>query len=524
MPDTRFPILGTTVPPMLGRAAILQKMTGSLTKAIPDHLQVVGPRYAGKTVILHELAARLRQGWAPYSAVLVWDLGHQTPGTDALFMQQLARELAAALTVTHPDYAEHLRTSQDNHYQDIAEVLSALKDEGARVLAIMDGFDKPLSNGQLTRNLWDQLRELALNPSLRLVTASRRTLRDLIRHPDAQTSDFWNIFDPTPVRVGCFDENDLTAVLATMPEWPLAPGAQTELWNASNGFPVLVLGVLNAVCEADTAGTVSPEALKNASDEAFTTLHDKLDALWIDCPPSCHDLMQRVLEEGPVARTGIAAADAETLLERGFVYSAANKLQRASRLLCRYLQEQPHEGNALVRLFGTSDVYQKNLKGVLERRIEQLSSVDPSLKQYLKRGTGDLPDHPDVFMTNVRGIVDRAFELMWQAEVTDKRIPSEWMAVWKRNKERGVEGWETKFPQGGARMQLLNLMTGGGISAPCTKHITRGTYALMNAAYTFGDFGQHQEGAPIYSGTAYSALLLCVELTAALTREIPNDL
>lgn len=41
MPDSRFPILGTVVPPMLGRAAILQKMTGALTK--PDHLQVVGP-------------------------------------------------------------------------------------------------------------------------------------------------------------------------------------------------------------------------------------------------------------------------------------------------------------------------------------------------------------------------------------------------------------------------------------------------------------------------------------------------
>jgi hypothetical protein len=77
-------------------------------------------------------------------------------------------------------------TLQDNPYREIAEVLDALKDEGGKVLAIMDGFDKPLSGGHLTRNLWDQLRELALKPSLRLVTASRRTLR----HPDAQTSDF----------------------------------------------------------------------------------------------------------------------------------------------------------------------------------------------------------------------------------------------------------------------------------------------------------------------------------------------
>lgn len=520
MPDSRFPILGTTVPPMLGRAAILRKMTGALTKAIPDHLQVVGPRFAGKTVLLHELATRLRQTGSPYTAVVVWDLGHQTPGTDALFMQRLALELSAALRPSHPDYADHLRSTQDNPYPELAEVLTALKGDGVKVLAIMDGFDKPLSNGQLTRNLWDQIRELALSPSLRLVTASRRTLRDLIRHPDAQTSDFWNIFDPTPVRVGCFDESDLTSVLATVPELQLAAGAQTELWNASNGFPVLALAVLNAVCEAVAAGAVSAETVRAACDSAFPLLRDKLDALWIDCPPSCHDLMQRVLDEGSVARTGIAVADAEKLIERGFVNTAANKLQRPSRLLGRYLEEQPNEGSALVRLFGTADAYHKNLKGVLERRLGQLNGIDSTLKRYIERGTEDLPDHPDVFLNNVRGVVNQAFELIWKAEAPDKRIPSEWMAIWRNNKERGIEDWETKFPQGGARVHLLNLMTGAGNSAPCAKYITRGTYVLMNTANAFGDFGQHQNGAPVDPGTAYSALHLCVELAAALTCEL----
>jgi hypothetical protein len=508
---------------MLGRAAILQRMTGALIKTIPDHLQVVGPRFAGKTVILHELATRLRQVNSPYSAVLVWDLGHQTPGTDALFMQGLARELSAALRGSHLDYAEHLRSPQGNPFQDIAEVLDLLKDEGAKVLVIMDGFDKPLSNGQLTRNLWDQLRELALKPSLRLVTASRRTLRDLIRHPDAQTSDFWNIFDPSPVRVGCFDESDLTAVLATMPERALAAGARTELWNASNGFPILVLGVLNAVCKTDAAGAVSPEAMKTACDSAFLTVRDKLDALWFDCPPSCQDILRRVIDEGSVARAGIAATDAEVLLERGFVHSAANKLQRPSRLLGRYLEEQPHEGNALVRLFGTGDAYRKNLKGVLERRIGLLGGIDPMLKRYLERGTEDLPDHPNVFLSNVRGIVNQAFELVWKAETPDRRIPSEWIAIWKHNHERRVDELETTFPQGVHRVRLLNLMTGTDKSAPCAKHVTKGTYVLMNAVHGFGDFGQHQEGAPIDPGTAYAALHLCVELAATLTRELPAE-
>lgn len=521
MPDTQFPILGTAVPPMLGREAILQRMMGALTKATPDHLQVVGPRFAGKTVLLHELAARLRQADSPYSAVLLWDLGHQTPGTDAFFMQRLACELSAALRGSHTYYADHLKASQDNPYQDIAEVLDALKDEGVKVLVIMDGFDKPLSNGQLTRNLWDQLRELALKPSLRLVTASRRTLRDLIRNPEAQTSDFWNIFEPNPVRVGCFDENDLAAVLEKMPEWQLVAGAQTELWNASNGFPVLMLGVLNAVCVLGEAGVVSPVAMKAACESTFPTVRDKLDALWIDCPPSSQDLLRRVLDENSVARAGIATADAETLIERGFVQAVANKLQRPSRLLERYLEEQPHEGNALVRLFGTDDTYRKNLKGVLERRIGQVGDIDPTLKRYLERGTEELPGHPDIFLSNVRGIVNQAFELIWKAEMPGRRIPSEWMAVWKRNDERRLDEWETTFPQGVHRVRLLNLMTGTERSARCAKHITKGTFVLMNAVHAFGDFGQHQEGAPIDPGMAYAVLHLCVELSAALARELP---
>lgn len=524
MPDIQFPILGTTVAPLLGRTNILQGMANALTKAAPDHLQVVGPRYAGKTVMLHGLVAQLMQrANTPYAAVFIWDLGHQTPGTDELFMRRLALELSAALKASYPAYADHLHTVEGSAYQDIAEVLDLLAADGVKVLAVMDGFDKPLSKGGLTRNLWDQLRELALRPSLRLVTASRRTLSELIRHPDAQTSDFWNIFNPTPVRIGCFDENDLAVLLAEMPERPLAPGAQTELWNATNGFPVLMLGVLNAVCATGSVGSVSPEAMKAACDSAFPTVRDKLDALWTDCSPSCHDLMRRVLDKGSVARAGIAAIDAETLIERGFVQTAANKLQRPNRLLSKYFEEQPNEGNALVRLFGTTDAYQKNLKGVLERRLGQIEGIDSTLKRYVERGTGDLPNHPDVFLSNVRGIVNQAFELIWKAEVPDRRIPSGWMAIWKRNDERRVDEWETTFPQGGARVNLLKLMTGTDCrSAPCAKYVTKGTYVLVNTVNAFGDFGQHQEGAPINPGTAYSALHLCVELAAALTRELPN--
>lgn len=361
---------------------------------------------------------------------------------------------------------------------------------------------------------------MALKPSLRLVTASRRTLRDLIRHPEAQTSDFWNIFNPAPVRVGCFDECDIAAILKTIPERPFEAGAQTELWNASNGFPVLLLGILNSLCETRSIGAVSAETLKDACNSAYHTVRDKLDALWIDCPPSSQDLMRRVLDESTVARSSITKMDEETLIERGFVQSAANKLQRPSRLVGRYLGEQPNEGSALIRLFGNADAYQKNLKGVLERRLGQINGIDSTLKRYLERGAEELPDYPDVFLSNVRGIVNQSFELIWKKEIPDKKIPSEWMSIWKRNDERRVDEWETTFPQGVHRVRLLNLMTGTDKSSPCAKFVTKQTYALMNSVHTFGDFGQHQEGVSIVAETAYAILHLCIELSANITKEI----
>lgn len=526
MPESPFPILGTTVPPLLGRTAILQRMLNALTKAAPDHLQVVGPRFAGKTVLLHGLAERLRQrAGAPFSAVFIWDLGHQTPATDQQFMQRLAQEIGAALRDRHPEYAEHLRAASDGAYQDIGEVLDLLGEEGTKVLAIMDGFDKPMAQGGLTRNLWDQLRELALKPSLRLVTASRRTLSELIRHPDAQTSDFWNIFNATPVRVGCFDDADLEAVLASLSDVRFEAGAKTELLNETNGFPILMLSVLNTICHDGTTGLVAPQAMRTACDDSFDSLRDTLATLWRDCAVSSQDLLRRVMDASSVPRTGIVATDADALVERGFVHQSGNRLERPCRLIRRYLDEQPHEGNALARLFSSAEAYSLNLAGVLDRRIQQIDDMDSTLKRYLLRGVEDMPSHPDVFLSNVHGVLERALTLIWQAECWDTvtglpRIPSDWFLVWASNGDR-MEDWRTRFPEGGQRLRLLDLMTGTQRQDRLARHVTKNTYTLANAVQGFRDFGTHPKTTRIDEATGYVALHTCIELAAALVRELP---
>jgi hypothetical protein len=518
MPDRRFPISSADVPACIGREAPLQRMLGALTKPAPDHLQVIGARFAGKTVLLTELIRRLWAAGQPYTAIIHWDLGHRTPADDGEFLERLRQELVKALRVHHPDYAKHLEGAEGSAFEEMSAVLEILNGDG-KVLAVLDGFDKALANGRLTRNLWDQMRELAAKPSLRLVTASRRTLRELIRHPDAQTSDFWNIFEPSPIRVGCFDDQDLEAVLERMPEVQLSGGARTELLGATNGYPVLTLEVLNTIAAADPGSTVSPDAMRNSIDSAYPALRDRLDALWADCPSTAQDLFRLASERSTVPRAEATAADLEWLVDRGLVHAPGGKLQRPNRMLARLLGEMPNDTTALARLFGAPDAYEANLRDVFERRVAQLAGLDGTLRRYLEKGLEDLPHHPSVLLTHIRGFLDHVFELIWQVELPSRQIPSAWLDTWKFNDERGIDSWLSKFPQGGSRVRLLELMTGTDKSDKTARYVSRGTKELMDAAWGIGNFGQHQEGARIDVGTAYAALHVCIELAASLQRD-----
>ncbi len=523
MIDRRFPICSTPVPSCLGRETLLVRMTTSLTKPTPDHLQVIGPRFAGKTVLLTDLMSRLEEQGMPYTAFLLWDLSHQSLDSDGHFVRVFCERLTVALRNRHPDYVDYLWSESNPTVAEIAEVLEALNSDGGKVLVVLDRFDSAVANGCLTRNLWDQLRELASKPSLRLITASRKRLSELIRDPDTATSPFWNIFDQTPIRVGCFDDQDIEAVLAHTPELRLSTGARSELLNTSNASPLLTLEVLNALLDSGENGEISAEAICNAGRLAFPVVRDRLNLQWADCTPTAQDLFRRVRENGVVPRSETAVADAETLIERGFVQASGNKLLRPTRLLEALLDETPDEGSSLARLFSSADAYRVNLRAVFEHRISQIDRLDTTLARYLKHGLEDLPDHPDVFLTHIRGFVDKVFALIWKSEIPDKRIPSAWMAIWKRNDERRVEEWETTFPQGVQRVRLLNLMTGTDKSTPCARRITKATYVLVNAVHAFGDFGQHQEGAAVSVGTGYTALHLCIELAATVTCELQSQ-
>lgn len=504
---------------LIGRLNVLDEILVSITKPVPDHIQIVGPRYSGKTVILKRLKEIITlEGKTEYSCVLLWDLGHSTPNNDFEFLKQFAFNLSEAMKDKYSDYAEHLRTSEDTFHQDIAEVLELLNDE-TKILVIFDGFDKALSSDKLTRNLWDQLRELAQNKSLTLITASRKTLRELIRNPDAQTSDFWNIFLSTPIRVNCFNESEISNILLNDCNVAFEKGALTELYSSTNGTPVILLEVLNYLLHGLDGNYITNVMVQDAVTRSYESNQHYLDDLWHDCSPTTQDTIRFLVENTEVP--GVCQTDKTSIVEKGFARSSGAKLIKPSRLLQMYLDGLANEQGAIARLFHSEEAFSQNFNSVLSKRIAQISTIDSDLNRYLQRSMEDLPNHPSVCLSGLRGIVDKCFNIIWDAEFGGKSIPDHYFDFWNHHGENEtLQEFKTSFPQGAKRLKLLKALTAPERSNPLAKVVSKSTYVALNALNPFGDFGQHQEGERMSLQMVYSSIFLAIELVASLHNDL----
>ncbi|MUJ23123.1 ATP-binding protein [Aliivibrio fischeri] len=518
MINRKFPITGNESK-LIGRLNILDEILTAINKPVPDHIQVVGPRYSGKTVILERLKEIVTsEGTTEYSCVLLWDLGHSTPKNDSEFLSQFAANLSDAIKGKYPYYSEYLKESVDTFQQDISEVLKELNDK-TKILVIFDGFDKALSSDKLTRNLWDQLRELAQNKSLTLITASRKTLRELIRNPDAQTSDFWNIFLSTPLRVECFDESEISDILTNHCEVEFEKGALTEVCNATNGTPVVLLEVLNYLLHGHNGNKITNALVQEAVVGSFESTQNYLDDLWHDCSPATQDILRLLVEQNELQ--GICLNDRISIVEKGFAKSSGGKLVRPNRLLQMYLEGLPNEKGAIDRLFYSEEAFSQNFNSVISKRLAQISNIDADLMRYLQTNLEHLPNHPSVCLEGMRGLLNKCFDIIWAAEFNGKVVPDGHFDFWKHHGEHvSLQEFKTSFPQGAKRLKLLRALTTPECSNPLAKVVSKSTYVAINALYPFGDFGQHQEDENMSLQMVYSSMLLAVELVVSLQNDL----
>ena len=529
MTESPYQVLGASAPSMLGRAALVRRIEGHLLKPSPDHVSVVGPAHYGKSVLLRHLAISHREGSSKYLTTVHIDLRRDTPTTDHAFKRRFAEEIRAALQPHRPDLSELLAFEDEGIHELLVLAFDDLEKSGARLLTVLDGFDYALAGAGLTRNLWDQLRSLAQKASLRFVTGSRRPLRELCRTEESRTSDFWEIFYNTPIRVAALDDADWGPFLEPL----LAAGctldepARKEIVNRTGGVPLLVCALLQRLWEqCRESPTLSKPGVDCAAETVFDERNELLAILWDEC-----DVELRA-DLGALATDGIPLAELSdsrllTLRSRGFGRESRNRLRGSCRLIKRYAVGQAPVLADLSRLFGTAQGFDSNIRSLLELRFAQIdvAGVDRELRESVSNAIRDLTPYPDSALTWMRRIANRALALIWEGELPpDKALPGEWIDEWQHAGIRNLPEDRGKLPRGsGAQCNVLRLITGTERTPRQSKCVTKPTYLLVDHLHSVGDFGQHQEDYPEATtsiGVTTAFVFTAISLIESLTSDL----
>ena len=377
--DNTYQILGVGVPPMLGRERLFEELCRHLTRSTPNHVCVTGPRLFGKSVLLNHLASHFKDAGDHYAASLYWDLRHGTPMTDDDFRRQFAGRVKAALEPAQPELAEYLEIEEEGPGDLLQLVFRDMESKGLRLLAVLDGFDHVLAGSGMTRNLWDELRDLGQRTSLRFVTGSRRRLRELCMTEESRTSDFWEIFYDSPLEVGCFEDGDWSGFLDPfkMQGVTLDGSARKEIANWTGGVPILAAGLAGRLLAESPGGTtLSKPQVDAAAEEIAEEKRDLLSALWDDCTVELRsDLAE--LAKGEVPLSEVPDQRRRDLELRGFAHPSGNKLRSSCRLMARYASRKAEEVGNLRRLFGEAERFEVNIRSLLELRLAQVHGADP---------------------------------------------------------------------------------------------------------------------------------------------------
>ncbi|MGK0269557.1 MAG: hypothetical protein ACI88H_000189 [Cocleimonas sp.] len=526
--DRLFPLTGSCN--FIGRKAILENLKRNYQKELPSHIQVIGPHYTGKSVLLRKLEDDLKKSNL-LDAVIYWDLCGLLPKSDDDFLYELCKQLGSALQGVD-DEASTLLLDKDNTLEGAFDLLcdfaSIWEEEKKKILIIMDGFEKPINSGTLTANLWDRLRHIANdNQSIRLLTGSRDSLRETVRDPASQKSPFFNIFDPSIVRVGCFDEADISDALSKLASCNLDKGAITELHSQTNGFPLFVLEILNNV--TNRKGGVNSKDIIAAAEVAYNILEEKLEHIWQTLDAKQRDVVISIsLHDQIINSTHLAGDERNKLVDLGFVKNHKNKLQSPSKLVQRFLDSHALASSSLDSLFGNNEQFSRNFINVLELRLGQIedTTYTRDLKRNIKKLIDDLPEEPVFCVKNLRGIVDEALEQIWSVELDNRKIPQDYFNVWEQNDEIVWDVIKSNNFIGtrGAEMLLLKLLTGTlKTKVKLADKLSKRTVSLILGIHEMANFCQHLKGATINVEYAFSALFSCIEMLNSLVIDFTSE-
>ena len=527
MKTNPYQVLGPSIAPMLGRAALVQRLDSHLLKPSPDHVSVVGPAHFGKSVLLQHLAGTHRTESSRYATATYVDLRHRVPASDGEFMQRFAQEIRTALQAVRRELSEWIESEDENIHEVLGLVLDELEKTDEHLLVVLDGFDYALAGTGLTRNLWDQLRALAQKNSLRLVTGSRRPLRELCKTEDSRTSDFWEIFYDTPVRVTALEDADMEAFLHPLLDegCKFDESARKEITNWTGRVPVLLCALLHTLWDQHRGASLSKSTIDEVAETVLAERQQLVAELWDDCDDELHtDLDLLSAEDMPL--TGLSDKRRDALEERGFGRVSGKFLRSSCCLMKRYARAQAPAVANLKRLFGGVADFEKNIRFLLELRFKQVArpGLDEDLLRFVGNAVRGITPHPVDALTWVRDIRDRALKLIWDAELpADRRLPHEWIEEWKSAGIMRLPEDRGKLDEReGQQINALRLITGTDKTGRRAKRVTKGTYVLVEFLHSVGNLRFHRgnQGQRVSIGYATTVVFASISLVECLTQDL----
>lgn len=533
MTENPYRVFGPSIPPLMGRRTLLRQIKRHLEKPSPDHVSVVGPAHYGKSVLLRHLAQEYRTGSSAYLTSVHIDLRHSTLGPDSAFKRLLAERTRKALQPFRPDLSEWIDVEDEAVHGLLGLVFDELGDANQRVLVILDGFEYLLVGAGATRNLWDQLRSLAQKPSLTLVTGSRRRLRELCRTEESRTSDFWEIFYDTPVRVAVLDDDDRAPFLQPLldAECTLDHSARKEIANWTGDVPVLVCALLRELWDEHRGARVSKPEVDEAAKTILERRREILAALWDECDVDLRTDIGKLVGSG-IPRTDLSDDRRRTLADRGFGRVSRNRLQGSCRFMERYAEEQAPTLDDLKRLFGTASDFEMHIGSLLELRLKQTGGghAGRDLQDFVHRAAREV-GKPKLAISGIRSIVEQALEVIWKAELprfpTDRTLPASWLDEWRRGRVENRPEDRGKLPSGSGRQcHVLRLITGSHGMPRHSRYVTKTTSLLVDHLRYVGNFGLHRSDYPeteVSVGFSAAAVLSAISLVESLTADLRRE-
>jgi hypothetical protein len=510
---------------LLGRKAALEGLARHLAKKVPDCVSVIGPKLIGKTVLLNELVPYLTRREICFTASIYWDMKQGTPNGDQAFYQQFASLVKEELLKCDTELAKQIDSSDKNLASTLKLVFQLLNEDKKNVLAVLDGLDELLSGTEVTRNLWDYMRDLASLPSLVLVTGTRLRPSELCASPEVRTSPFWNIFFDTPVQLGPFEEAEWNEVLNPLVEagHTIDPSGLKEIQNWSGGVPVLVSALGQHLWEKyrNASRKIAKNEIDAACEELLQSCQNILDYLWNDCSTEEQEVLFDLAKRGELPNSQVPNLRRESLAAKGYIFKTGGIIKSRCRLMINHALSRGGSLPDLRRLFGDGDRYQENTQSLLELRLAQLKGLDKELAGFVEKAIRDLaePSHAVVW---IRNVADRALDYVWEQELPSGEIPRDWTQTWKAPDLEGNAPSryppEGKIPtKRGQQCNLLRLMTDSR-NAVKTK-VSYTTYLLIDHLQSVGDFGQHRQSREISFGFGVAVCFAAIQLCEQLVRD-----